>query len=294
MHDDEVAIDEQLVRRLLESQLPNLADESLNAVEPWGTDNAIWRLGEDLVVRLPRIHWAASQPEHEAKWLPRLAAYLPVEIPTPVAVGRPGCGYPFAWAVHRWIAGTGASLELMDDPVAFALDLARFVRSLQAVPTDDAPPARGRAQLLSQYDDAAREAIAGARHLIDATAATAVWEEALAAPTHDGPAVWVQGDLEGNCLLRDGQLCGVVDWGSACAGDPAVDVQVVWSPLFTETSRMAFLEALDVDEATLARSRGAAVQQACAALPYYVDTYPLIVERSWHKLETLGVGRVQS
>ena len=115
-----------------------------------------------------------------------------------------------------------------------------------------------------------------------------------AARGRDGLAVWVQGDLEGNCLLRDGRLCGVVDWGSACAGDPAVDVQVVWSPLFTETSRMAFLEELDVDEATLARSRGAAVQQACAALPYYLDTYPLIVERSWHKLETLGVGRARS
>lgn len=89
--------------------------------------------------------------------------------------------------------------------------------------------------------------------------------------------------------MRDGRLEGLVAWGSACAGDPAVDIQVVWSPLFTEASRRVFLEALRVDDATLARSRGAAINQACAALPYYLHTYPLIVERSWHKLASLGV-----
>ena len=101
--------------------------------------------------------------------------------------------------------------------------------------------------------------------------------------------VWVQGDLEGNCLIQDGRLSGIVDWGSACAGDPAVDVQVVWSPLFTNDSRHSFLDALGIDDATLARSRGAAINQACAALPYYFHSYPRIVERSWHKLAMLGV-----
>ena len=130
-----------------------------------------------------------------------------------------------------------------------------------------------------------------ASDLIDAPAARAVWEEASAAPPHSGAPVWVHGDIEGNCLLTGGRLSGLVDWGSACAGDPAVDVQVVWSPLFTPESRAAFLVALDVDDAALARSRGAAIHQACAALPYYLHTYPLIVERSWHKLAALGVGR---
>jgi aminoglycoside phosphotransferase (APT) family kinase protein len=177
----------------------------------------------------------------------------------------------------------------MDDPVSFALDLCEVVLRLQAVPTHRAPAATNRARPLADYDTATRWAIDRARHLIDADAATAVWEAALAAPPHEGPAVWVQGDLEGNCLVRGGRLCGIVDWGSACAGDPAVDVQVVWSPIFTEQSRPAFLGALDIDAATLARSRGAAVNQACMALPYYLDTYPLIVERSWSKLAALGV-----
>jgi aminoglycoside phosphotransferase (APT) family kinase protein len=101
--------------------------------------------------------------------------------------------------------------------------------------------------------------------------------------------VWVHADLEGNCLVRDGRLCGIVDWGAACAGDPAVDVHVVWSPLFTDASRAAFLQALAVDDATLARSKGAAINQACLALPYYLDTYPPIVERQRHKLTVLGV-----
>jgi aminoglycoside phosphotransferase (APT) family kinase protein len=289
MHKDEVLVDDKLVRSLLSSQMPALADLSLVIVEPWGTDNAIWRLGTELVVRLPRIHWAAGQVELEAKWLPRLAPHLPVAIPEPVAIGEPANDYPYRWAVHRWIAGEGAALDRIDDPVAFALALAEVVRRLQAVTTTDAPPTTNRARPLAEYDEATRWCIDRASHLIDTAAAVDVWKQALAAPPHHGPAVWVQGDLEGNCLVQDGRLCGIVDWGSACAGDPAVDIQVVWSPLFTEDSRRVFIEALGVDDATLARSRGAAINQSCAALPYYLHTYPRIVERSWHKLAMLGV-----
>ena len=289
MRADEVEVGDELVRCLLAIQMPHLAALALTVVEPWGTDNAIWRLGDDLVVRLPRIGSATAQVELEATWLPRLAPHLPTAIPEPIAVGAPGCGYPHRWAVHRWIDGEGAALDRCDDPVTFALDLAAVVRRLQAVATDGAPLARHRARPLQAYDEATRRAIHGARDLIDAAAATAVWDEALAAPAYDDAPVWVHADLEGNCLVRDGRLCGLVDWGSMCAGDPAVDVQVVWSPLFTDESRQAFLDALDVDDATLARSRGAAINQACAALPYYLDTYPLIVERSWHKLRALGV-----
>jgi len=289
MHDDEVEVDDALVRRLISAQMSDLAELPLAKVEPWGTDNAIWRLGDDLVVRLPRIHWATKQIELEATWMPRLAPHLPVAVPEPVAIGEPGEGYPYPWAVHRWIPGHGAALDRVGDPVSFAVDLAKVVQNLQSVPTGGAPSPCNRARPLKDYDDSTRSAIDRASHLIDATAAIAVWEEALAAPPHPGPAVWVQGDLEGNCLVRDRRLCGIVDWGSACAGDPAVDVQVVWSPLFTDDSRRAFLDVLDVDGATLARSRGAAINQACAALPYYLHTYPLIVERSWHKLASLGV-----
>ena len=153
MHDDEVEVDEALVRRLLAAQMPHLADRPLSMVEPWGTDNGIWRLGDDLVVRLPRIGWAEGQVTRDATWLPRLAPHLPVAVPEPVAVGEPADGYPYRWAVHRWIPGDGAALDTIDDPVAFALDLADFVRQLQRVPTDGAPAARNRARPLSDYDE---------------------------------------------------------------------------------------------------------------------------------------------
>ncbi len=290
MHADEVHVDAALVRALLREQMPDLADEPLTTVEPWGTDNGIWRLGADLVVRLPRIEWATGQVELERRWLPVLAPYLSVPIPEPVRVGEPGCGYPWTWAVHRWLPGEPAAFGSMRNPVDFASDLARFVAELRSVDTHGGPPARNRARPLADFDAQTRAAIAGAAHLIDAPAAVAAWEEALAAPPHPGPPVWVHGDLEGNCLLQQGQLGGIVDWGSACVGDPAVDVQVIWSPLFDEEGRRRFLELLAVDAATVARSRGAAINQACAALPYYLDTYPLIVERSRHKLQALGIG----
>ena len=292
MHDDEVEVTGALVRNLIARQMPQFANRPLVVVEPWGTDNGIWRLGTDLVVRLPRIAWAEGQVTREATWLPRIGPSLGIEVPEPVAIGEPDAGYPYHWAVHRWIPGEGASLENIDDPVTFALDLCNVVRNLQQVPIEGAPAARNRARPIQAYDAATRKAIARARHLIDAPAATAIWEEAMAAGAHLPPPTWVHGDLEGNCLVRDGRLCGLIDWGSACAGDPAVDVQVVWSPLFTDESREVFLHTLGVDDATVARSRGAAINQACAALPYYLHTYPLIVERSWHKLAVLGVPRL--
>jgi aminoglycoside phosphotransferase (APT) family kinase protein len=268
--------------------MPQFAALGLSIVEPWGTDNAVWRLGPDLVVRFPRMEWAVGQIELEATWLPQLAPALSVVVPEPVAVGKPGSGYPYPWAVHRWVPGQGAAPDLIADPVGFALGLAQVTRELRTFPVDAAPAATNRSRPIAVYDEPTRTAIDSAAHLIDADAALAIWEAALAAAPNEQP-VWVHGDLEGNCLLRDGTLHGLVDWGSACVGDPAVDVQVVWSPLFTAESRTAFLDNLAVDDATLARSRGAAINQACAALPYYLHTYPLIVERSVHKLQALGV-----
>ena len=289
MHNDETDVSPELVQQLLKAQMPHLAALPLTIVEPWGTDNAIWRLGDDLVLRFPRIGWATEQVNFEAEWLPTIATHLSVEVPAPVAVGLPGHGYPHQWAVHEWIDGTGAGPETIGDPIEFAIRLADVVTELQALPTTDARTARNRARPIADYDAATRHAIESASHLIDAAAATEIWDQALAAEPHEGQPVWVHGDLEGNCLTLNGELHGLIDWGSACAGDPAVEIQVVWSPLFTNESRQVFCDLLQVDDASLARSKGAAINQACAALPYYLNTYPLIVERSWHKLAALGV-----
>lgn len=225
----------------------------------------------------------------EATWLPYLARRLPVSVPEPVATGDPGEGYPFPWAVNRWLPGTVARLDDLADTVAFALDLAATVRALRHIPTQGAPYAGGRARPARDNDQGARRAIVGAAKLIDSETASAIWEEALAATPHDEAPVWVHGDLDQNCLVANGALSGLIDWSCAGVGDPAVDVAVAWSGLFTPDSRTAFLQALDVDAATVARSRGAALAQACAALPYYLDTYPLMVERCWRRLTALGV-----
>ncbi len=77
MHDEEIEVGEPLVRRCLVSQFPDLADRPLTVDELWGTDNAIWRLGDDLVVRLPRIHWATDQVEHEVTCVPSSISRCP-------------------------------------------------------------------------------------------------------------------------------------------------------------------------------------------------------------------------
>ena len=289
MHHDEVDVDEALARRLIDAQFPGYADAPLRIVEPWGTDHAIWRLGDDHVVRFPRIGWAAGQPELEARWLPWLSGRLPVEVPTPVGLGSPAFGYPFRWGVHRWLDGHPATPDGVDDAVAFARSLVEVVHTLRELPVDDAPPAHNRARPSAARDRSARAAIESAREFVDVGAALTVWDAALAAAPHVGPPAWVHGDLDGNCLLRDGRLTGLLDWGSACAGDPAVDIATMWSPLFTAESRAVFVDALEVDNATLARSRGVALEQACAALPYYLHSYPGIVARARHQLGELGV-----
>lgn len=145
MHQDEFPIDVTLVARLIAQQYPHWSDLELRAVAPWGTDNAIWRLGDNLVVRLPRIAWAKEQPVKEARWLPVLASHLPVAIPEPVALGRPNDEYPFSWSVHGWLPGVLASPDTIGDRREFADAMVAVIRGLNQVPTYGAPPPHNRA-----------------------------------------------------------------------------------------------------------------------------------------------------
>ena len=270
MHDDEIDVDVGLVRRLLETQLPQWAELELARVEPSGTDNAIFRLGDAMSVRLPRIGWAAGQPELEHAWLPRLAPHLPLPVPEPLALGEPGEGYPYPWAVHSWLPG---AIDLDAAPDAAAL--ARFVAALHEIDTAGAPEA-GRGRPLA--------AQRGAEDAIEAYGCTAVWEEALAAPAWDGPPVWIHGDLDRrNVLLDGGRISGVIDFSCMGIGDPAHDVGAAWRVLGAD-ARGTFLDALHVDEATVARAKGWIVLQAAYALPYYtMENNPSLVleARRW-------------
>jgi len=284
MHDDEVDVDDWLVRRLLASQLPHLADLPLTRTEAWGTDHAIFRLGDDLSVRLPKIGWAAKQGEKESRWLPRLAPHLPIEVPVPLAVGEPADGYPFPWYVSRWLEGENPRPDGSVDLRRLAVDLAAFVLALQRIDTTEAPaPKRAqRGGPLALADQFTRDRAEQLRDDADVDALLAVWDAGVRAPMWDRPAVWVHGDLsDGNLLVRDGRLSGVIDWGGLIAGDPAVELMVAWN-LFDVESRAVYRDALGfVDDAMWLRSRAWAASAAIQALPYYRDTNPDIVARSW-------------
>ena len=275
MHADEVAAPLDLVRRLLGQQFPQWAGLPLTAVPSYGTDNVLYRLGDGLLVRLPKIHWATGQIEKERRLLPRLAPGLPVALPEVVAVGEPGLGYPWPWAVYTWLDGEPPGRGTIE----LAQDVAAFVAALQRLETTGAPPGRQRGGPLALRDDHTRAALTQLEDEIDVDAATAAWEAALSAPPWPQEPVWLHGDLlEGNLLVRDGRLSGVIDWGAASAGDPAFDYHIAWSLL--APVRDEFRAACGVDDDTWARARGLALSQALVALPYYLETSPPIVARS--------------
>lgn len=283
MHADEVDIDAGLVRKLLASQFPEWAELPLEQVLPYGTDNANYRLGEELVVRLPRIPRSTSALEKEIEWLPKLAPLLPLEAPLPLAVGRPAEGFPFVWAVYTWLDGEPAAHERIRDPVEAASDLARFVAALQRVdPTDGPPPGEHnvfRGESLVLRDEATRAALALLRDRFDAKAVTAVWESALEAPGWQLPPVWIHGDLDSrNLLVQGGRLSAALDWGCLGVGDPACDVMAAWK-LFPADARAVFRAELCVDDATWARSRGWTLSQALMALSYYTEETNTVLVR---------------
>jgi aminoglycoside phosphotransferase (APT) family kinase protein len=281
LHEDEVDTSAALVERLLAHQFPHL----LGPVRPFastGTVNAIYRIGDDLYARLPRVERHVDDLHREHAWLPRLAPALGLRVPEIVALGRPGEGFPFPWAVVRWLEG--APFGVVADERVAARDLARFVAELRAVPVTADAPRGGRAPL-RELDGVTRDAIARSSDFIDAAAALAAWERALGAPAFSGERVWIHGDLlRPNLLVHEGRLSAVIDFGSAGVGDPAADVVPAWA-VFTAPGRAAFREALGVDAGTYERARGYALHQAALIIPYYAETNPAFVAHARRTIE---------
>jgi len=289
MHPDELDIDVTLVGRLLAEQFPQWKDLPLERVDSAGTDNAIYRLGDDLSVRLPRIPGATGQVEKEHRWLPKLVPLLPLAIPVPLAMGMPAQGYPWQWSVYQWLEGENATIESLADPRQAATRLAQFVAALQRIdPTGGPAPGTHnsfRGVPLARRDASTRAAIASLRNTLDAAALTAAWEAALQAPAWHGAAVWLHGDLNaGNLLAREGRLSAVIDFGCLGVGDPACDLMVAWTLLTAET-RDEFRAGLDVDDATWARGRGWALSFGLIALPYYENSNPVLSGIASHAID---------
>jgi aminoglycoside phosphotransferase (APT) family kinase protein len=288
MHADELVTDAALARRLVAAQFPQWADLPIESVPSSGTDNALYRLGDDMVIRLPRRERTAATLEKERRWLPSLAPHLPLAVPVPVADGIPADDYPWGWSVYRWLAGEDATTESIADPHEAAVDLAAFIDALERIdPTGGPPPGEHnffRGGPLARRDPAVRTSIAALEPELDTDVVIAGWEAALRASEWSRPPVWVHGDLDArNVLVQDGRISGVIDWGGLGVGDPACDVMVAWK-LFQGEARERFRTALSVDDATWMRSRGWALSQALIALSYYTDeTNPVLVReaRKW-------------
>lgn len=287
LHADEIPSDEALVRRLLDRHRPPWAASPVRRVSSTGTENALYRVGADVVVRLPRRPAATGPIEKEQRWLPVLAPLLPLLVPEPLGAFEPTDAFPWAWSAFRWIDGRDAVQEPLD-PQHVVADLAGFLGALHAIDTRGGPsPVRspsGRGAPLAARDEITRAALAASAGLVDTAALTAVWARCLAADPWERPATWVHGDIAaGNLLGRGARLHAVIDWGSSGVGDPACDLVVAWE-LLDASGRAALRRRLAVDDATWERGRGWALSTAILALPYYLRSNPFMADQARRKL----------
>jgi aminoglycoside phosphotransferase (APT) family kinase protein len=256
---DAARIDARLAAELVAEQFPQWSQLPVRALEHGGNDHRMFRLGDDLLVRLPAAPGYVPQVAKEQVWLPRLAPLLPLPVPEVRGVGTPSELFPAPWSVYGWLDGQPAATSPTDDPVALAGDVADFLVALRQVPVTTDAPAPGlhsahRGGPLEQWDDE-MGAILHRVHGRERDIAEGIWRDALAA-TFAGPAVWVHGDVSvNNLLLTGGRLSGVIDFGCSAVGDPSCDTVMRWT-LFTGRAREVFCRRLDVDEATWARGRG--------------------------------------
>ncbi|MFE2292678.1 aminoglycoside phosphotransferase family protein [Streptomyces sp. NPDC059452] len=270
-----------LVRTLIAAQFPHWADLPVKAVDASGTANAVYRLGDDKAVRLPRTEGSAADVATEHRWLPRLAPRLPVPVPAPLAQGVPAEGFPWAWSVCTWLEGVNpVPGEGTWGPELLAVDLAEFVLALRRIDTTGGPRAY-RGEPLASRDGVTRTVIAELDGVLDAGAAVAAWDEALAAPVFTGAPVWVNGDLQpGNVLVAEGRLAGVIDFACMGLADPAVDLIAAWY-LLPAGARETFRTEVGADDASWARGRGWALSIALMELAAYRESNPVMARNAW-------------
>ena len=276
------AIDIALARRLIDTQFPRWAGLPLVPHVPGGSDHVIYRLGAQLSVRLPRHAGAIEQAAKEAEWLPRLAPHLPLAIPDVVEVGRPDFGYPWRWAVSRWLDGEVATVDALSGSHEAAASLAGFLTALHRFDAEPTEDLTGRP--LAARNTRTRAAIADVGAAFDTAAMTELWAQALAAPEWDRPPVWFHGDFHtGNLLTTDGSLSAVIDFGELGVGDPACDLTIAFTLMSAETRR-TFRATLDLDDATWHRGRGWALATGLNAYVSYAATNPRVAAQTTRQI----------
>ncbi len=271
-----IEITATLATEFIAEQFPQWAHLEVSPVALSGIDNRTFRLGEELLVRLPSAEQYAEQVQKEQTWLPLLTPHISVAIPNPLALGKPSKEYPWHWSIYRWIEGQSANTISFDEGSLseIAADLAQFLNELHKIDAADGPVPGPhnfwRGGNLSVYDTETRSALKELQNVIDTDAATAVWEKALSSTWRNNP-VWIHGDLSsGNILIKDGKLIGVIDFGCMGIGDPACDLVIAWT-LLTNKSRKTFKSHVGLDPETWARARGWALWKALITLASLKD-----------------------
>ncbi len=284
MHSNEFDINLNFVRNLINEQFPEFSSLPVTPVNSIGTVNYIYRLGQELYIRLPRVmDWANI--EMEWKWLSYLAPHLTLKIPEPVALGQPNASYPVNWAIYKWINGNNYSDELIHNEREAAKDLSNFINELHSIDVPIDAPKAGRLPLL-ELNKRTLESI-DAADLLDRDILLTVWEDSCKASVWNGHAVWIHADLlRTNLLVHSGNLSAVIDFGSAGIGDPAFDLIPAWS-IFNSKGRKVFQNSIHADKDTWLRARGYALHQAVLIIPYYRETNPQFVALAKRTLDQI-------
>ena len=286
--EERLNIDTQLVQHLVKSQFPRWQDLPIRPVAKKGWDNSSFRLGDKMLVRLPNALRYAASVEKEQKWLPRLALFLPVTIPKPVAIGQPDQAYPFKWSIYRWIPGKTAMESKINNVGTFASAVANFITSLHKIDTKGAPEPQNRhfahVEGLHYYDVQTRRALEILKGQIDDKPALNIWDEALATRWANLP-VWVHGDLTpANMLVHNDKVEAVIDFGCTYIGDPACDLVIAWKFL-DSNGRKVFRQSLPLDKATWERGRAWAFWKALIIKATLVSSNAFEIEQAGYTIK---------
>lgn len=288
LHDNEYSVDDKLVRQLLIKQMPEWSDLPLQRLETSGTVNIAYRLGDDMLVRLPRTSDFSAGTEREAQWMPVFAPGLPLRLPRHHALGQPSEAYPSHWSVLEWIEGTTADETTLANLHEAAVALGEFVVALRRVSTDGAPQGGNyRGFGLANMDRDLRYWADRLPEDIDRDAVIGVWESCLSAGEWAGPPTWFHSDLRGdNLIAHEGKLVAVIDWEGCTVGDPSADYLAAWW-LFDGDSRETFRSTCNAERSDWQRAKGWALHMAVVAIPYYTDSNPGFVEQARNALNVI-------
>ncbi|HVK34245.1 MAG TPA: aminoglycoside phosphotransferase family protein [Microlunatus sp.] len=286
----EIDISVDLVAALVEAQHPDLAGPLRRVANGW--DNVIFRLGEDLAVRLPRRAVAAALIENEQRWLAELAPRLPVPVPVPVRTGAPSDAFGWPWSITPWFVGDPLGRLALPDRRPYAATLGRFLACLHTPAAPDAPrnpvrgiPLAGRSEALSrQLETVPLDRRDELRRL---------WDRLVDTPEWPGPPRWLHGDPHpGNVLVHDGALAAVIDFGDLTAGDPATDLAVGWLAFDSsarEELRNQYAQDRSLDDDTWTRARGWALCLGVALIAHS-DDEPVLAAVGHHALSEVLTG----